>query len=155
MNGMSAEELVVVAMVDADPLAHAGLVFDLIHTHEGAGTRGIDPVIVARHRDAVTDAIVANAEAILSAEVETVLPANVVGGRRIFARGRIQSAIAQLIHHTNLAMIEEGLCTRRHMVPLAAARAMFAAEIASDVLAIAQARHSETVDDLERRSVAS
>lgn len=155
MNDMRAEELAIVAMVDADPLAHAAAVFDLIHTHEGAGTRGIDPMIVARHRDAVTAAILANAEAILDAEVETVLPTNVIGGRRLFARGRIQTAIAQLLHHTHLAMIEEGLCTRRHMGPLAAGRAMFAAEIASDVLALAQERHPATVDDLERRSVAS
>lgn len=155
MNDITPEEAVVIAMVDAAPLAHAHAVFDLIHTHEGAGTRGIDPMIVERHRRQVTDAILANATAILGAEVGLVLPARVTRGRRVFARGRIQTAIAQLLHHTHLAMIEAGLSTRRQMVALAAPRAMFAAEIASDILRIVQERDPDIVDDLERRSVAA
>lgn len=149
------EEEIVIGAVQADPMRHAHTVFDLIHTHEGAGTRGIDPLIVERHRSSMIEAVLEVAENILAAEVKIPLPAKVVGTRTMFARGRVQNAISQFLYHTHMAMIEAGLSSDAQRVPLAPSRAMFAAALADEVLAKIRSRSPEAVNDLEQRAVAA
>lgn len=146
---------VMAMIVNADPLVHAGVVFDLIHTHEGAGDRGIDPIIVERHRETVTAAIIAHSEIILRAPVDVCIPATIAMAQRVFSRSRIQASISMLLHHTHLAMVTAGLSSNHQRIALAPTRSMFAAALADNVLSNIERISPAIIQDLEQRSIAA
>ena len=152
MDGMKA---VAASHVMADPTRHAGLVFDLIHAHESATTRMIDPMVVDRHRVGMLDTIAEIGPKAMASPVTHAMPANVVGAGDRLGRGRVQTMIAQVVHFAHLAMMDAGLSTSDAMRPLAAGQAMFAAALADEAYTSLINMTPEAIADYQRRAIAA
>ena len=101
----------------AHPLAHAALVHDLVHDRTGLPRRGLDPMILARHREMVLRDLT---------EVVTTLAADGLG-----VSAAAQQAVSHAIHIAHQDLVRLGhLATDGDAGALAGGRMLFAAAMA-------------------------